>query len=108
MRNNTSAGKLGIGTCKLVMRKDHTPYLHDVLYALEVSRNLVSVVVLLELGFKIVFEKDCVNVLLDNGCYGSGFMLNGFIVLDCIPINTNTSIFVTGSFSNDSLVHNVK
>ena len=35
-------------------------------------------------------------------------MLDGFIVLDPIPINTNTSTFVTGSSSNDSLVHDVK
>ena len=78
------------------------------LYAPKVRRNLVSIVVLLQLGFKIVFEKDCVNVLLDNVCYESGFMVDGFIVLDSIPINTNTSTFVTGSFSNDSLVHAVK
>ena len=85
------------------MWKGYTLYLHDVLYAPEVQRNLVSVVVLLQLGFKIVFEKDCVNVLLDNVCYGIGFMLDGFIVLDSIPINTNTSTFVTGSSSKDSL-----
>ena len=48
------------------------------------------------------------NVLLDNVCYGSGFMLDGFIVLDSIPINTNASTFVIGSSSNDSLVHDVK
>ena len=63
---------------------------------------------MLQLGFKIVFEKDCVNVLLDNVCYGSGFMLNGFIVLYTIPINTNTSTFVICNPSNDSQVHNVK
>ena len=78
------------------------------LYALEVRRNIVSVVVMLQLGFKIAFEKDCVNVLLGNVCYESSFMLDGFIVLDFIPINTNTSTFVTGSSSNDSLVHDVK
>ena len=108
MGNNTSTNVLGIGTYKLVMQRGHTLYLHDVLYALEVRRNLVFVVVMLQLGFKIVFEKDCVNVLLDNVCYGSGFMLNGFIVLCTIPINTNTSTFVICNPSNDSLVHNVK
>ena len=35
-------------------------------------------------------------------------MLDGFIVLDTISINTNTSTFVIGNFSNDSLVHDVK
>ena len=48
------------------------------------------------------------NVLLDNVCYESIFILDEFIVLDFIPINTNTSTFVIGSSSNDSLVHDVK
>ena len=106
--NNTSSDVLGIGTCKLVMRKGRTLYLHDVLYALEVRRNLIFVVVLLQLDFEIVFEKDCVNVLLDNVCYMFGFMLDEFIVLDYIPINTNTSTFAIGSSSNESSVHDVK
>ena len=63
---------------------------------------------MLQLSFKIIFEKDCVNVLLGIVCYGSGFMLDGFIVLDSIPINTNTSTFVNGCSNNDSLVHDVK
>ena len=69
MGNNTSMGVLGIGTYKLLMRKGHALYLHDALYALEVRRNLISVVVLVKLGFKIVFEQDCVKVLLDNIVY---------------------------------------
>ena len=48
------------------------------------------------------------NVLLDNVCYKSSFMLDGFIVLESISINTNTSTFVIGILSNDSLVHDVK
>ena len=40
--------------------------------------------------------------------YGSGFMLDEFIVLDIVSVNTNTSTFVIGSSSNDSLVHDVK
>ena len=47
------------------------------------------------------------NVLLENVCYGFGFMLDGFILLDSIPININTYTFVIGSSSNDSLVHDV-
>ena len=98
----------GIGTCKLVMWRGHTLYLHDVFYASEVRRNLVSVVVPLQLGFKIIFEKDGVNVLLDIVCYKTGFMLDGFIVLDYIPFHTNTSTFFIGSSNNDSLVHDIK
>ena len=55
MGNNTSAKVLGIGTYKLLKLKGRTLYLHDVLYASEVRHNVVSVVVLVKLGFKIVF-----------------------------------------------------
>ena len=74
MGNNTSVDVHGIGTCKLLMRKGRTLYLHDVLYASEVHRNLVSVVILVKFGFKIVFEQDYVKVLLDNIVYGYGFL----------------------------------
>ena len=78
------------------------------IYASEVRQDLVIVIVLLKLGFKIVFEKDSVKVLLDSIYYVSSFMLDGFIVLDTISVNPNTSTFVIGSFSNESLAHNVK
>ena len=74
-------------------------------YASEVRQNLVSVIVLVKLGFKIVFEKDCVKVLLDNVVYGYGFLSNGFIVLDTIPINPCTYAFVIG---NSSVVNDIK
>ena len=93
MGNNKSVDVLGIGTCKLLMWKGRTLYLHDVLYASKVSWNLVSVVVLVKLGFKIVFEQDCVKVLLDNIVYGYVFMSYGFIVLYTIPINKTTFFF---------------
>ena len=106
--NNTSVDVLGIGTCKLLMQKGCALYLHDVLYAPEGCRNLVSIVVLVKLGFKIVFEQDCVKVLLDNIVYGYGFMSDGFIVLDIIPVNKTTSIFVIGNSSSSSSVNDVK
>ena len=69
MGNNTSTYVLGIGTYILEKWRGHTVYLHDVLYESKVRQNLVSIIVLLQLGFKIIFEKDCENVLLDNVCY---------------------------------------
>ena len=108
MGNNTSSNVLGIGTCKLLMQQGRTLYLHDVLYAPEVRRNLVSVVILVKFGFKIVFEQDYVKVLLDNIVYGYGFLSDGFIVLDTIPINKTTSVFVTGNSSSSSSMNDVK
>ena len=88
--------------------KGRTLYLHDVLYAPKVHRNLVFVVVLVKLGFKIVFEQDCVKVLLDNIVYGYGFLPDRFIVLDTIPINKTTYVFVIETPSNSSYVNDVK
>ena len=42
--------------------------------------------VLLELGFRIMFENSCVKILLDNVYYGSGYLLNGFMVLDTVNV----------------------
>ena len=56
MGNNAFTVVLRIGTCKLELWGGHTFYLYDVLYAPEVRRNLVYVLVLLELGFSIMFE----------------------------------------------------
>ena len=108
MRNNTSTDVLGIGTCKLIMRKGHTLYLHDMLYELEVCRNLVFVLVLVKLCFKVVFEQYCVKVLLDNVVYGHGFLSYGFIVLDTIPINKSTFVFIIGNSNGISVVNDIK
>ena len=108
MGDNTSVDVLRIGTCKLLMWKGCTLYLHDVLYAPKVRQNLISVTVLVKLGFKIVFEQDCVKVLLDNMVYGYGFLSNRFIVLDTIHINKSTSVFVTRNSSSSCSVNDVK
>ena len=78
------------------------------LFVPEVRRNLVSVVVLVKLGFKIVFEQDYVKVLLDNKVYGYGFLSDGFIVLNTIPINKTTYVFFTRNSSSSSSMNDVK
>ena len=79
MGNNTSADVLGIGTCKLMMWNCLILYLHDVLYALEVRQNLVLVIMLVKLGFTIIFEPDCVKVSLDKVVYAFEYMLEGLL-----------------------------
>ena len=49
--NGASVEVLGIGTYKLDLQGGHTPLLHDVLYAPEIQRNLLSLLVLLRFGF---------------------------------------------------------
>ena len=53
--NRTSVEVLGIGTYKLELRGGHTLLLHDVLYAPEIRMNLLSIVILLRLGFRFIF-----------------------------------------------------
>jgi hypothetical protein len=58
------------------------------------------------LGFNIVFVGCCVKIHLDNIFYGSGFIFNGFMVLDTVNVSINyyASIYVvqTSSTINDS------
>jgi hypothetical protein len=53
--NRASVEVLGIGTYKLDLQGGRTLLLHDVLYAPEIRRNLLSLLVLLRLGFRFVF-----------------------------------------------------
>jgi hypothetical protein len=53
--NGASVEVLGIGTYKLDLQGGHTLLLHDVLYAPEIWRNLLSLLVLLRFGFRFVF-----------------------------------------------------
>jgi hypothetical protein len=68
----------------------------------------VSVLALLLLGFNIAFIGCCVKIYLDNIFYGSGFVLNGFMVLDIVnvSINDDASIYVVqnSSITNDSVI----
>ena len=53
--NNARISVKGIGTCKLVLHGGRTFLLHDILYALNIRRNLISILVLLKFGFNWYF-----------------------------------------------------
>ena len=91
--NNARISVKGIGTCKLVLRGGRTLLLHNILYAPSIRRDLVSVLVLLKLGFNWYFCDDIVRLCLGITFYGSGFVIDGFIVMDVdyIDFNNNTS-----------------
>ena len=94
--NNSKVEVKGIGTCKLKLSKGRTLFLHDVLYALDIRRNLVSMLVLLSLGFNLIFHDSIMELYLGTTYYGYGFILNGFMVLDidnCVLSNTNDNYY---------------
>ena len=53
--NGASVEVLGIGTYKIELHCGRTLLLYDVLYALEIRRNLLSIATLLRLGFQFIF-----------------------------------------------------
>ena len=67
---------------KLELCRGRTLFLHDVLYAPDIRRNLVSMLVLLNLGFNLNFHDSVMDLYLGSTYYGSGFILNGFMVLN--------------------------
>ena len=60
------------------MRSGQTLFLHDMLFALDIRRNLVSILVLIKLDFDLRFHGQGVDLFF----YGSGYFFDGFIVLN--------------------------
>ena len=52
------------------------------LFAPDIGQNLVSVLVLIKLDFEICFHGKGVGLFLGQQYYGSGYLFDGFIVLD--------------------------
>lgn len=83
-----------------------TLYLHIVLYAIQVGRNLISIIILLILGFKIIFEKS-VKILLNNINYDFQFIWNDFIGSHHFYLY-NYINFAISSSNGDSLVQDIE
>ena len=73
-----------------------TLFIHDVLYASDIRRNLVSMLVLLSLGFNLNFHDSVMELYLGTTYFGSRFILNGFMILNIdnyVLSNTNNSYY---------------
>lgn len=88
--------------------KSDYPLLHDMLYALAIHWNLMSVFMLIKLSFSIVFHSDGVDLYLEQIKYYTRYFLDGFIVLDVIQTSNNIyfSLF-TSSFDHLSIDVNI-
>ncbi|KAK9200885.1 hypothetical protein WN944_016084 [Citrus x changshan-huyou] len=82
--NNSRVEAKGIGTCKLQLHGGQMLYLHDVLYAPEIRRNLVFVTVLLNMGYHVIFRDVCMQLVFNKTLVGTGYLLNGFMILNVI------------------------
>ena len=103
MGNNARVAVQGIGTCKLVLRGGRTLLLHNVLYAPQICGNLISVLVLLKLGFNMYLAKNNIELSLGTTHYGSGYVLNGFIVMDTDYYECNLSYSMITSSHNSEI-----
>ena len=86
------------------MRDGRTLFLYDVLFASEIRQNLVSVLVLVRLGFNVNFRSNGVDLSLDTSYYSSRYFLDGFFVLDVdyCEVNISYSLFTSSdSYEND-------
>jgi hypothetical protein len=84
MGNNSSVEVQGIRTCELVFRDGHKLLLHDVLYAPDIRRGLVSLLVLVKLVYKFVFDCDGVTLYLGTDCISVGYLFDSFMVLNTV------------------------
>ena len=103
--NNTRVEVKGVGTCKLVLDNDRTLLLHDVLFEPDIRRNIISVAVLMGLGYLWRFYDSVVDLYFNNSLVCNGYLNHGFIVLKTICNNADSSneIFhVTNSVTNES------
>jgi hypothetical protein len=82
--NSSSVDVEGVGTCRLRLSTGHTLVLHDVLYAPNISRNLVSVVSLSNTGYVSMFQFGQVQLLYDSDCVGTASLVSGLMVLDTV------------------------
>ena len=57
MENNSGVEVLDIYTCEIPLSNDNKLLLHDMLYAPEVRLSLVSVLVLVRLGYYVLFAQ---------------------------------------------------
>lgn len=86
------------------MRDRCTLFLHNVLYALQIRWNLVSVLVLIKLVFNFNFHNNGVDLYLGTSYYGCRYFLNSFIIhnVDYGSFNVGYSLFVySNSYDND-------
>ena len=85
--------------------KERTSFLHNVLYAPDIRKNLVFLLVLLGLGFNLNFHDSVMELYLGITYYGSRFVLNRFMVLDidnCVLSNTNDSYYLLMTTSRNT------
>ncbi|KAI3728850.1 hypothetical protein L6452_17494 [Arctium lappa] len=102
MGNSATTDVKGVGDVILKMTSGKELKLKDVLYELELRKNLVSGWLLNKFGFKLVFESDKF-VLSKNGMYvGKGYALNGMLKLNVMVVNEMNKASTSSAYMLES------
>jgi len=99
---NTKVVVKGIGTWKLVLHGEQDLIQHDVLFAPEIRQNIITVLVLLRLGFDWHFHDTEARLFWETTYLSSDFVRDGLILmdLDVGSFNSNASFFLFASSRN--------
>uniref|UniRef100_A0A2N9GDW0 Reverse transcriptase Ty1/copia-type domain-containing protein n=1 Tax=Fagus sylvatica TaxID=28930 RepID=A0A2N9GDW0_FAGSY len=101
MGNESRVEVLGIGTYKLQLHHGRTLLLHNVLYAPGMTQNLLSVNVLLELGFSFGFHGCSVDIFLGSTCFGHAFILDDRLFhldIDCSAYDSSFALLTQNDY----------
>lgn len=101
--NGDTVQVIGIGTYKLDLRGGRTLLLHDVLYAPDVRRNLLSGTALLKINYRFILEDLGVKIYYGKTYYGSGYLSDDFIVMDIMNSYDNNNSFSLLTTADDSI-----
>ena len=87
---NSSTSKIeGTGNFLLKMTSDKALTLKNVLHVHEIRKNLVSTLLLVKNGFKVVFVSDKVVISKNDMYVGKGYLSDGLFKLNVMTINNN-------------------
>jgi hypothetical protein len=92
---------LSIGIYKLQLRHVRTLLLHDVLYVPGMRQNLLSVNVLLELGFNFGFHDRSVDIFLGSTCFGHAFISDDRLFhldIDCSAYDSSFGLLTQNDY----------
>ena len=94
MGNGSYEKALGVGLYQLHLRTGRTLLLHDVLYVLGVLYNLLSVFILLQLGYDFHLSWNGLNILLDDVIFGHGSIFESLFKIDLFESSISSTFVI--------------
>ena len=97
---------LGEGQVKLELSSTNYIILNGVFHVFEIRKNLISTSLLVQQGYKVVFESNRVVITKHGVFIGKGYICDGLFKLSLIPFSSNkiydsTSLTITNVESCD-------